>query len=321
MTNRERPFYKMIDSTPDHAARNLRTRGVGLLVKRSARCQYHRMTATPLQIATMQSEITPDVRANGRHVRELMARAREGGARLAHFPEGALSGYVKTQVKEWGAVDWDAVREELEETTALAGSLGMWTVLGANHRLTSPNRPHNSLYIISDRGQLVGRYDKRLCSHTEINDWYTPGSSPVVFEVDGYRFGCALCIEIHFPELFMEYGRLGVDCMLFSAYAEDPMFGTTAQAHAEANNMWLSLSTPAQSGAKLPSGLIGPDGHYISTHAGGAPFFAAGQLDREDPRYEVALTKARPWRASARSGEIYSMRMVDDPRSSDRLSF
>jgi predicted amidohydrolase len=71
--------------------------------------------------------------------------------------------------------------------------------------------------VISDAGKLVDRYDKRKCSHTEVTRYYTPGFEPVVFEVDGFRFGMAICIEINLY-LFAEYDRLGVDCLLVSAY-------------------------------------------------------------------------------------------------------
>jgi predicted amidohydrolase len=29
----------------------------------------------------------------------------------------------------------------------------------------------------------------------------------VVFDVDGYRFGCVICVEINFPHLFSQYER------------------------------------------------------------------------------------------------------------------
>src|SRR6478672_10418456 len=90
------------------------------------------------------------------------------GARLAHFPEGFLSGYAVANVETWEAVDWTVVREELEHVAALAGELGIWVVLGSAHPLTAPHWPHNSLYVISDGGKLVDRYDKRNCSHTEV---------------------------------------------------------------------------------------------------------------------------------------------------------
>lgn len=273
------------------------------------------------RLATAQIEISADVRRNGSAIRRFMTKAARDGARLVHFPEGALSGYVKSQIKSWDAVDWNALREELEQIAEVAGKLGIWTVFGANHRLTPPNRPHNSLYIVSDAGKLAGRYDKRFCSNSEINDWYAPGSEATVFTIDGFRFGCALCIEIHFPELFMDYERLGVDCILFSAYAKDPIFGITAQAHAAINNYWLSLSTPTQCSNGLASGLVAPNGQFAARCRAGRAGMIVEMLDRSAPELDVALTKARPWRRTARIGDIYEARRVTDNRSADRLEF
>jgi deaminated glutathione amidase len=276
------------------------------------------MTQNTIAIASAQSHITTDVRANGLHVRELMTKAKALGVRLVHFPEGALSGYVKTEIQSWETVDWTALRAELEATAAHASELGVWVVLGANHRLTPPHHPHNSLYVISDEGMLVGRYDKRLISFSEVTSWYTPGTDPLVFEVDGYRFGCALCIEIHFPALFLEYEKLGVDGVIFSAYSDDPIFAIDAQAHAEMNNYWFSLSTPAISRPKLPCTLIGPDGMPFGQTTPEADL-VYGTLDRAN--YEIALKKARPWRSAAREGTPYRPKMVEDERSTNRLAF
>lgn len=273
------------------------------------------------RLATVQMEISADVRRNGAVIRRALAKAAKGGARLVHLPEGALSGYVKSQIKTWDAVDWRALREELEQTAEAAGRLGIWAVIGANHRLTPPRRPHNSLYIISDAGKLTGRYDKRFCSNTEINDWYAPGSEATVFEIDGFKFGCALCIEIHFPELFMEYERLGVDCVLFSAYAKDPILGVTAQAHAAINNIWLSLSTPTACSRGLASGLVAPNGRFVARCRAGRSGMSVQTLDRSAPELDIALTKARPWRRMARAGDIYATRRVEDSRSANRLEF
>lgn len=131
-----------------------------------------------LTLATAHSHVTSDARANGRQIRALMHQARAAGARIVHFTEGAASGYAKPQIRDWQAVDWQLLQEELEAMAALARELALWVVLGSNHRLTPPHRPHNGLYVITDKGQLAGRYDKRLCSHTEISDWCTPGFAP-----------------------------------------------------------------------------------------------------------------------------------------------
>lgn len=271
-----------------------------------------------LPIAIAQSLITADVQANGRHIRDLMAQAGQAGARLIHFPEAALSGYVKAQIRSWNEVDWAALRKELLLTMEQAKRLGIWCVVGCNHKLTPPNRPHNSIFVISDRGELATRYDKRFCSHSEISDWYSPGRLPVLFEVEGFRFGCALCIEIQFAEVFDEYERLDVDCVLFSAYSEDPLFRLKAQSYAGINCYWISVSAPAQCAAGLQSGLVGPHGHFLSVNdAKESACIQIVELDRSNRDLQVALTKARPWRRKAKSGGIYQPGPIGDVRSED----
>ena len=44
-------------------------------------------------------------------------------------------------------------------------------------------------------------------------------------------------------------------------------------------------------------------------------------LDAGDPRWDVALNRAKPWRSLAREGGIYRERYVDDPRSADRSQY
>jgi predicted amidohydrolase len=248
-----------------------------------------------------------------------MRKAAAGRARLVQFPEGALSGYAKEQIADWSQVDWEVVREELERIMALAAELRLWVVLGSAHPLTPPHRPHNSLYVISDTGELVDRYDKRFCSNTEINHFYSPGFDPVVFDVDGYRFGCAICVEINFPQLFSQYERLGVECLLLSAYPVDSIFELKARAYAAINCYWVSMSLPAQTVDLMPSGLITPTGTYAAQLSGNSGL-AITTLDRDDPALTVPFRHARPWRATAMKGDIYRTRAVDDPRSRDKTA-
>ena len=260
-----------------------------------------------ISIAIAQSRIDPDVPLNGAGIRSLMQQASRAGARLVHFPEAALSGYVKAEIKSWHRVDWPELERELTAVMAEAARLGIWVVLGCNHPLKSPKRPHNSLYVISDKGEIVKRYDKRFCSNTEITDWYSPGAEPVFFDVDGFRFGCALCIEINFMEVFSHYEKVQADCILFSAYSEDPIFWVQARGYAATNNFWISVSTPAQCSQGLASGLIDPRGQVVAQcKASEKPEILVKTLNRNNPDLEIALTKARPWRRKARAGDIYA---------------
>ena len=49
-----------------------------------------------LTIATCQFPVSADITANLRHIKRQMDLASQRGARVAHFPEGALSGYAGT---------------------------------------------------------------------------------------------------------------------------------------------------------------------------------------------------------------------------------
>src|SRR5690606_31995553 len=141
----------------------------------------------------------------------------------------------------------------------------------------------------------------------------------------GVRFGCALGMEVHFPELFLEYERLDVDVVLFStAGPPEPGAGTVfaaeALAHATTNRYWVSYADStdgADPGAvEAPSGVVSPDGRWVARcpHDGVPAVVVADLAGR-------AEDLARPWRRRVRTG-IYDPHLVrDDPRSSQRATF
>ena len=263
-------------------------------------------------------------------MRRLMREAREAGARLIHFPEGATcspnkrimsgTGPEKVGPADWTVFAWDVLREELKATSNLAKELGLWTVFGSVHPLTPPHRPHNSLYVVSDRGRLLTRYDERLLSNTKVSFMYSPGKIPVIFEVDGVRFGCALGMETHYPEIFIEYEGLGVDCVLFSTTGESPIgasaFAAETLGHAASNSYWVSLSAHAPQSVAVPSGIAAPDGTWAERcSSDGMPSVAVTTITL-DPG-----DLARPWRRTARS-DLYKPHQVNsDPRSDGRDLF
>lgn len=296
--------------------------------------------AKRVRLAVAQSTVREDprngaeLRESGREIRRLMREAHTAGARIAHFPEGATCSPHKRVISvdgpeavgpsDWDRFAWDSLRQELVATAELARELGMWTVLGSTHRLTAPHRPHNSLYVISDRGEVVNRYDERMLSYTKISYMYTPGSTPLTFEVDGVRFGCLLGMEVHFPELFSEYERLDVDCVLFSSTGgapDDAVFATEAQGHAATNSYGVSFSMPARHSGTTPAGVIAPGGERLARcRPDGTRSVAVVDLDTGSESVEVAVTRARPWRRTARAG-IYDPHLVRDARSDDLGAF
>jgi predicted amidohydrolase len=292
--------------------------------------------AKSVRLAVAQSSVKDDprnvaaLRASGEEMRRLMRQAHEAKARLVHFPEGAtcfpnkrimsVNGPEKVGPSDWGRFEWAVLREELEATKQHARELRLWTVFGSVHQLTLPHRPHNSLYVVSDRGELATRYDERMLSNTKISFMYTPGSMPVTFEIDDVRFGCALGMESHFPEIFIEYERLDVDCVLFSTTGginpDDLTFAAETLGHAASNSYWVSFSVPAQNSTTAPAGIAAPAGHWAARCAAdGTPSIAVVDIhiNAGDPR--------RPWRRTARTGIYEPHKVCDDPRSGSRDIF
>lgn len=265
------------------------------------------------------------LRTAGAGLRQLMREARAAGARLIHFPEGATcspdkrimssTGPETIGIADWSRCDWNTLREELEAIRALARDIGIWVAMGSIHQLSPPHRPHSSLYVISDTGELVTRYDERLLSNTKVSFMYTPGRTPVTFEIDGIRFGCTLGMEAHYPESFIEYERQGVDCVLFSTTG-GTAFAAEILGHAASNSYWASIAVHAEQSTEAPSGIAAPNGTWAARclpdgRSGVA--VADITLDPNDP--------ARPWRRTARGGLYEPHQVVDDPRSQSRHSF
>ena len=80
-----------------------------------------------------------------------MRDAYAAGARLVVFAEGATCSPHKRIMSadtnrvgpaDWNLVDWKVLRNKLGRIAELARELGLWTAVGAVHRLTPPNRPH-----------------------------------------------------------------------------------------------------------------------------------------------------------------------------------
>ena len=293
-----------------------------------------------LRLAVAQSIVPEDptdpgmLRESGAQIRQLMRDASAAGADLAQFPEGAITypgkrvmssaGPGTLAAADWSRIDWDVMREEAEQVAALAGELGIWTVFGSLHPLTPPRRPHNSLYIVTPQGRLLTRYDKRYLSNTEISWMYTPGTDPLTFHAGGLAFGCALCIEVNFPEIFTAYEQLNVDCMLVSVMVEDAIRPVIAQSYAALHSYWVGYSCAAQHSRTVQAGIVAPGGRWLARcPANGQPALAIADLDPDstDKDIVIALRRARPWRRTARGG-LYAQHVArDDPRSDNRTVF
>ena len=177
-----------------------------------------------LTVATCQFPTSGDISANLDFVLCLLQEAKTQGADVASFPECALSGYAGSDFETNASIDWQGLASAVAQVAAVAASLQLWVILGSAHRLTPPHKPHNSLYIISDEGRIVDRYDKRFLSGDAMENpgdlaHYSPGDHFSVFDIKGVRCGALICVDCRYPELYRAYKRLGVELMFHSYHA------------------------------------------------------------------------------------------------------
>lgn len=286
-----------------------------------------------LRLAVVQTRLRGDpgdadgLRAAGVEARALMIEARRAGARVVHFPEGALCwpdkrilsslGPDRVGPADWSRARWDVLREELAAIADQARRLRIFAVIGAAHPLGDGVRPHNSLYVMSDTGAVRTRYDERLLSRTKLDMLYTPGTEAIAFDVDGYRLGCALGMEAHFPEIFAAYEAQGVDAVLFSTSGKSPdqaaPFAAAVQGQACSQSLWVSYAAHAEQSLLVPSGIAAPDGHWATRCSrDGVAGVATATLTR-DP-----APLARAWRRAVRAGVHAGHHKPDALRSQDR---
>lgn len=301
------------------------------------------MTVT---LATCQFPTSADIRANADHVMKLCRSAKEKGAQLAHFCEGALSGYAGHDFPSISSIDWSVLKASTESILSVARELELWVVVGSTHQLTSPHLPHNSVYVVDPQGALVDRYDKRFLAGSSDTDGeltnYSPGDHATDFEVDGVRFTVHVCHEYRYPELIRAAKQRGVHCVLhsFHAAAATGSLLNTMKAHvpspcraasggstlpeitmpasmiagAASSHMWFSCPNSSAPESSFGSFFIRADGVVtgrLGRHENG---LLISTIDLNQPLYD----STKSWRDRAMAGQFHSGSLVMDPRSRNR---
>jgi len=223
-----------------------------------------------VKVATCQFAVSNSVKRNAKRISDFLRKAKKARADIVHFSECALSGYVGTDFPNFEGYDWDLLKEETEKIMALAAKLKLWVVLGSTHRLTEPNKPHNSLYLINAEGKIVDRYDKRFCTLGDLRRM-TPGNRFVNFTIKGVKCSLLICFDLRFPELYRQLYKEGVNCIFQSFYnarQKGPSVHThimrqTMQCRAATNHLWMSCANSSGYYSPYPSCFIRPDGKIV----------------------------------------------------------
>jgi len=274
------------------------------------------------RIAACQFPVGSNIAENARWIRRYMRRAKKDGADIAHFPEGAISGYGGVDWVSLDGYQWQTLRSETETVMALAARLQLWVAVGSMHRLSGGNFPHNCVYLIAPNGTIADRYDKRFCMGREM-EYYTPGNHSVTFELNGVKCALAICYDLRFPEIYRDLKRQGVECILQSFYnarqsgpsVHTDIMRQTMQAHAATNYFWVNMTNSSAYYSPYPSCFIQPDGKIVRQLRFNRPGLMVNEVDTDAEFYDASAE----FRQMAMDGMLTNGPVrLEDPRTTDR---
>jgi predicted amidohydrolase len=288
-----------------------------------------------LRIATCQFTVSAHPQQNAPRIMTQLETAKGEGAHVAHFCEGALSGYAPYDLPSYAGYDWDALRDAATRVMKKARALRIAVVMGTTHPLGAGHLPHNSVYVIDERGRLVDRYDKRFCAGAADDPeselaCYSPGDHASVFTLRGVRCGVLICHEYRYPELVRDYRRRGVQLIFHSYHAgnmgaarlramkahvgaenaslnrgstlPEITMPASSQAAAAANHVWVSAANSSARYSCFPAFFVRADGVITGRLRRHVPGVLISDLDPSEPLYD----STRPWRERAMRGVLHS---------------
>jgi predicted amidohydrolase len=148
-------------------------------------------------IALAAPRVAPTLDEGLDRVRQAMSAAAARGARIVCFPEAYLPGLR--------GLDFDVPPFDQAQQERVLRAVGPWAradrvtaVLGMEWH-TDAGR-HIAAVVVDADGEVRGVQTKNQLDPTE-EPWYVPGRTRRLFEVDGLKFGAAICHEgFRYPE-------------------------------------------------------------------------------------------------------------------------
>ncbi len=124
-------------------------------------------------------------------VKRSLSEASAQGAEIVCFPEAYLPGL---RGQDFEVLPFDQTHQEwvLQAVAHLARTYSIATIMGME-RLTEAGR-QIAAYVFDAKGQILGYQTKNQIAPSE-DPFYVPGNTRRLFEVNGVKFGVAICHE------------------------------------------------------------------------------------------------------------------------------
>lgn len=140
-------------------------------------------------------------------------QAAEQGVNLLVFPELFLTNYNIGE--EVDVVAEPANGPSAQRMAIIAKKAGVAVCYGFPERaLDGGGGIFNSMSVINRQGNLTATYRKTHLFGDEERRHFVPGDELAIVELDGWRFGLAICYDVEFPELIRSLALSGAEAVL-----------------------------------------------------------------------------------------------------------
>src|SRR6185436_5904572 len=156
-------------------------------------------------------------------IKRLMSEASAQDAEIVCFPEAYIPGL---RGQDFAVLPFDeALQERVLQTVAQwARTYAVATIFGME-RLTEAGR-QIAAFVIDGQGQLQGYQTKNQRDPTE-DRFYVPGNTRQLFEVNGVKFGVAICHEgWRYPETVRWAAARGAKIVFHPQHTGNQQAGT-----------------------------------------------------------------------------------------------
>ena len=164
-----------------------------------------------LRVTLVQVNAGRDIQANLGRVKQVLSRI--GTTDLIAFPEVFA---IRGSDEDFRNSAQPLTGPLMNFMASIAHRHNAWVLVGSFVELNHP-AAYNTSVLMDRRGEVVASYRKMHLFEAELDagqvvresDLWTPGSEPVMAELDGWRCGMAICYDLRFPELFRQYSSQG----------------------------------------------------------------------------------------------------------------
>ncbi len=231
-----------------------------------------------MKLTVAQTHGTPDTDANRTQVASLVEKASRAGSQLVVFPEMSILEFFPRLPHRYEYFD---LGEPIPGPTSdfFAGlARGRDIHIVYNHYERSREHLFFDTSVVVDRtGNIVGRQRMmHVAEEPGYNEkfYYAPGWDRYhVFELEGWRFGIAICYDRHFPEVFRSFILQGAELVLVptAVAASEPfaeVYELEMKAAAVTHGVYIAMANRA--GVEEPltflgrSMVIDPQGRVVA---------------------------------------------------------